>query len=305
MIFFFLFQSADEKLRNFGGKQSGKSNTIEKQPPLPPRHSNSLPLNIRNAPLNAGQDLNSSVDAEMADRRTQRGSNNKQTTSYDSRSAEVKRRSRSAGPSGKNKMRNSMDEKKFLAAQEKKNKASRYYQRRQELKQGTRHSLYNEPESDEGGFPNYSSSASDSDGNKQTNWVKNPLNTKKGKKFEKRQPSGNYDNGVYSINENEYNRLESQNIKNRQPTRLGLSLESEYQDKNGNSKNNKFQKLEERRNQRIDFTVTSDDEVNSPEAGISKLRQRALQGSKPSTKLPDTLEDWNFSSNAPQVGENV
>lgn len=91
-------------------------------------------------------------------------------------------------------------------------------------------------------------------------------------------------------------------MKNRQATRAGVFRDSEYRDKNGNPKN-KFQKLEERRNQRIDYTVTSDDEVNSPEAGITKLRQRALQGSKLSTQLPDTLEDWNKSSKAPQVGE--
>ncbi|XP_062597609.1 uncharacterized protein LOC134259029 isoform X2 [Saccostrea cucullata] len=240
----------------------------------------------------------------MADRRTQRGSNNKQTASCDSRSADVKRRSRSAGPPGKNKKRNSMDERKFLAAQEKKNKASRYYQRQQELKQGTRHSLYNEPQSDEGGFPNYSSSASDSDCNNKTNWMKSPLNIRNAKQNEKRQPSGTYDNGVYSINENEYNRLESQNMKNRQALRTGAARESDLRDKNGNPKH-KFQKLEERRNQRIDFTVTSDDEVNSPEAGITKLRQRALQGSKQSPKLPDTLEDWNFSSKAPQVSSSL
>lgn len=199
-------------------------------------------------------------------------------------------------------MRNSMDEKRFLAAQEKKSKASRYYQRQQELKHGMRHSLYNEPQSDEGGFPNYSSSASDSDANNKTKWVKNPLNIKKTKKYEKRQPTGTSDNGVYSINENEYNRLENQNMKNRQASRVGIFRDSEYRDKNGNPKN-KFQRLEERRNQRIDYTVTSDDEVKSPEAGITKLRQRALQGSKLSTQLPDTLEDWNKSSKSPQVGE--
>lgn len=203
--------------------------------------------------------------------------NQEQLGLVESRSAAIKRRSRSEGPAGRLKPRNSMDEKKMHEVRERGNKSGHH-----RAKQMTRHSMYAEPLSDDG-FPDVrgsSSSATDSDQDRKT-WVKNPLMVKKIRKSEKRKSL----NTTLDLcgKENITNTSELARISNRSP-QVGR------ENSNGGQKA-KYQKLEERRKKRVDILVTSDEELNSPELRISRLRQRALQGAKLASKLPDRLDD--------------
>ena len=291
-----LLQSADEKLRNIGSKQ-GHSRVD-----LPKYDKHEIETNTLNYPRNVqvssastdkSREVTKDSEAKMADRNVQRSHTSRHTANQSK--PEVKRRSRSAGPSGKGKSRNSMDDKKFMAAQEKKNKASRHYQRKQQQNK-TRHSMYNEPTSDKEGFPDYrgSSSASESGDESQKKWVKNPLNVKKVKKTpnEKRK-SSSYDNDEKKNGKT--NEIKYRNVTETPEIPVRDYYREVTADKNGNGlQKGKYQRLEELRKKRIDITVTSDEELNSPAFRISRLRQRALQGARGSNKLPDTLDEWEI-----------
>ncbi|XP_069108783.1 uro-adherence factor A-like isoform X2 [Argopecten irradians] len=314
-----LLKSADEKLRSLGhhkqqsssksGTTSGVSGTpnlpVQLRPvvtetpflqpcasptqaqslltpggsgPAPPRPPPPTQLTLKSTT----QDLN---DQNMSDRRVQRvgrRDNGTQDSVQESRSAAIKRRSRSEGPAGRLKPRNSMDEKKMHEVRERKSGQIR-------AKQATRHSMFTEPLSDDG-LPDVhgsSSSATDSDQDRKT-WVKNPLIVKKVRKNDKRKSLGTaLDIGgkENKVNLSEFSRSRSPQISTRE----------HYQERLGNTAGQKakYQKLEERRKKRVDILVTSDEELNSPELRISRLRQRALQGSKLATKLPDRLDDFD------------
>ncbi|OWF35482.1 hypothetical protein KP79_PYT03324 [Mizuhopecten yessoensis] len=259
--------------------------------PAPPRPPPPTQLTLKSTT----QDLN---DPDMSDRRIQRAGRRDQgtvaappgrqesTSVQESRSAAIKRRSRSEGPAGRLKPRNSMDEKKMHEVRERSSKSGQF-----RTKQMTRHSMYTEPLSDDG-FPDVhgsSSSATDSDQERKT-WVKNPLMVKKVRKNDKRKSL----NTTVELGgkENRTNQSELTRITSRSP-QVSNREAVQYQDKSGNNggQKAKYQKLEEMRKKRVDILVTSDEELNSPELRISRLRQRALQGSKLATKFPDRLED--------------
>ncbi|KAK3082969.1 hypothetical protein FSP39_010329 [Pinctada imbricata] len=298
------FKSADEKLRNIGSKPSSSrtdvsrydSNEIEK-------NTLQYPKKIEVATIHTEeiQGFTNDSESKMADRNTSRFNVNRGAGNQ--ARIEVKRRSRSAGPNGKTKQRNSVDEKRFMAAQEKKNKSSRHYQRKQQQTK-TRHSMYNEPISDKEGFPDYlgSSSGSESDQG-QKKWIKNPLNVKKAKKAQNdKRKSSSYDNADRANGK-------TSEIKFRNVTDSpDLPVRDYYKDISDRNYDNagqkgKYQRLEELRKKRIDITVTSDEELNSPAYRISRLRQRALQGARGSLKLPDTLDEWDIINNKPRVPE--
>ena len=205
----------------------------------------------------------------MADRRPQRAGR------YDNRGhvtqnagTDSKRRSRSEGRSkGRNSNKKNGDDNS-------KGRSGSYSKDSEEsVNQQNRHSLYNEPLSDEGGFPDIRTSSSESEESLQKKWIKNPNMVKQARKSEKRKSFGNnLENGY-----------------NGRPNYLDLQGNKENVDRG--SQKGKYKRLEEMRKKRVDITVTSDEELNSPEFRISRLRQRALQGSKLSSKLPDRLDD--------------
>ena len=202
----------------------------------------------------------------MAERRPQRAGR------YDSKNQvtqeikiDPKRRSRSEGRS---KGRNSS---KKNAETSTKGRSGSYS--KESSSQQNRNSMYNEPVSDEGGFPDIRTSSSDSEETLQKKWIKNPKMVKQAGKADKRKSFGNnLENGYHG-----------------RPNFLDLQGNKENVDRG--SQKDKYKRLEEMRKKRVDLTVTSDEELNSPEFRISRLRQRALQGAKLSTKLPDRLDD--------------
>ena len=212
----------------------------------------------------------------------------KNESSKQPRSTPTKRRSRSAGP--KSKPRNSMGEKNSCD-----NRDST--KPRLKSKQGlTRHSMYSEHISDDSQLPDVvvsSSGSTDSEAERQR-WNKNPLIMKRVRKGDKKR----LNKSALDNSDNQIRTKTSTDSYNDQNQGRNLFI---YQDKNTNpqSYKNKFQKLEERRKQRVDIMVTSDEEMNSPENRISRLRQRALQGSKLATHLPDRLEDLNMKRPSP------
>ncbi|XP_052079040.1 uncharacterized protein LOC127717440 [Mytilus californianus] len=201
----------------------------------------------------------------MADRRPQRAGRN---DSKNQVTQDAKRRSRSEG---RLKGRNSSNKKDGNSS---KGRSGSYS--KEPVDQQSRHSLYNEPQSDEGGFPDIKTSSSDSEETLQKKWIRNPNMVKQARKTEKRKSLGNnLENGYHG-----------------RPNYLDLQGNKENVDRG--SQKEKYKRLEEMRKKRVDITVTSDEELNSPEFRISRLRQRALQGAKLSSKLPDRLDDFDL-----------
>ncbi|XP_063411641.1 uncharacterized protein LOC134694557 [Mytilus trossulus] len=296
-------QSADEKLKSLGSKHhhgnktSGQqirgsksslaSNTesINQQqtqtnktqpPPTPTPSIESSQLETVADIHRSEPSLNESVnitgtdtpdDVNMADRRPQRAGRNDNKNQV---TQDAKRRSRSEGRS---KGRNSSNKKDGNST---KGRSGSYS--KEPVDQQSRHSLYmyNEPQSDEGGFPDIKTSSSDSEETLQKKWIRNPNMVKQAGKKEKRKSLGNnLENGYHG-----------------RPNYLDLQGNKENVDRG--SQKDKFKRLEEMRNKRVDLMVTSDEELNSPEFRISRLRQRALQGAKLSSKLPERLDEFDL-----------
>lgn len=201
---------------------------------------------------------NNSDDLDMAERRPTRAGR------YDNQDnrPDIKRRSRSEGRSKARNKRDGGNNDRMSKGR------SGSYSKDSANLQG-RHSMYNEPLSDEGGFLDIRTSSSDSEETLQKKWIKNPNMVKQARKNEKRKSMENGYNG--------------------RPNYLDLQGSKENMEKM--SQKEKYRRLEEMRKKRLDMTVTSDEELNSPEFRISRLRQRALQGARISTKLPDRLDE--------------
>ncbi|XP_067648613.1 uncharacterized protein [Haliotis asinina] len=206
--------------------------------------------------------------------------------------AEIKRRSRSEGPTN----RVTRERQPLEEGRQDDNFAS--YGKKNERIVGpiwavthsstaTRVSRYSPPLSDDGNLVHVQAqrpAGSDSDSNDSDTkvWTKNPLvmrKTKRTGKIDKRQ--SNSENGF------------STGI----PTPIKTNRESFVyygsQDKGdsgggGSLKGNKYQKLEELRRKRIDIQMTSDEE-NTPESRISRLRQRAIQSGLGKQPRPDSF----------------
>ncbi|XP_071101143.1 uncharacterized protein [Haliotis cracherodii] len=207
--------------------------------------------------------------------------------------AEIKRRSRSEGPT------NRVTRERQLTEEGRQDDNFASYGKKNEKIVGpiwavthsstaTRMSRYSPPLSDDGNQIHVQAqrpAGSDSDSNESDTkvWTKNPLvmrKTKRTGKIEKRQ--SNSENGF------------STGI----PTPIKTNRESFVycgsQDKGdsggggGSLKGNKYQKLEELRRKRIDIQMTSDEE-NTPESRISRLRQRAIQSGLGKQPRPDSF----------------
>ncbi|KAL4217286.1 hypothetical protein ACF0H5_023737 [Mactra antiquata] len=193
----------------------------------------------------------------MAERRLQ--CNNRKSGSTDENL--LKKRSRSEGPHGRRKMRNSMHE----------------TTKTDQIKPTTngRHSMYTGHVSDDDDprVMHSGSESPDSDIDIQK-WTKNPLMLRKSRKSDRASKTDK--------------RRSVQNVDKRESVELrGTSSNKQYQTRDvfihsrkadsspSGSQKSKFQRMEENRNKRIDIAVTSDEEC-SPQLRISRLRQRAM-----------------------------
>ncbi|XP_053386348.1 uncharacterized protein LOC123538149 isoform X2 [Mercenaria mercenaria] len=198
---------------------------------------------------------------QMAERRFQR-SNRKSGTQEES--ALLKKRSRSEGPHGRRKLRNSMHETSNKVSQ---NKST----------SNGRHSMYSGHLSDDNNVEMLSGSDSPDSDIADQRWTKNPLMVRKSRKSDrtsktdKRRSVHNVENrnGNEQSGPNSYQISQNRDffIHPRKPDSL-----------QGPSQKAKFQRMEENRKKRIDMAVTSDEEC-SPQLRISRLRQRAMMSS--------------------------
>ncbi|KAJ8320776.1 hypothetical protein KUTeg_002363 [Tegillarca granosa] len=292
--------SADEKLRSLGHHKHQQIKTADKT-----QLNNDIEERVVQQSTNqkdetpSQQKIGTTDIEEMAERKVynrqgrkdQQGSSNVSTMEK----LAIKQRSRSAGPAGRLKPRNSMDERKIISNQDKQKASSLGNS------QSARHSMCAEPLSDDGMFPEDSSTdVADSDENSPKKWVKNPLMLKKKQKLDKRK---SFQNGETVNAGNKENNLKPE-VPSRKPVTRSPQISSRdtyvYQEKS-NGQKAKYQKLEERRNRRVDMTVTSDEELNSPQVRISRLRQRALQEAKISTRLPDYLDESVYKQTEQKV----
>lgn len=194
----------------------------------------------------------------MAERRKNRKSGTVEDSSV------LKKRSRSEGPHGRRKLRNSMHETSNKTSQ---NKST----------SNGRHSMYTGhlSEDDDVRAVHSGSDSPDSDITDQR-WTKNPLMVRKSRKSDrtsktdKRRSVQNVESKD-SFEESGPNSYQVSNSRDLfiQPRKTDLSQ----------SNRAKFQRMEENRKKRIDMAVTSDEEC-SPQLRISRLRQRAMMSSQ-------------------------
>ena len=196
---------------------------------------------------------------QMAERRRQ----NRKSGSQDENVA-LKKRSRSEGPHGRRKLRNSMHETSNKVSP---NKSA----------SNGRHSMYTGHLSDDDNVViNSGSDSPDSDIVDQR-WTKNPLMSRKARKTDKVSKTDK--------------RRSVHNVENRKsmeqsgPNSYQVSQSRDFfiqprKSENFQSQSNKakFLRMEENRKKRIDMAVTSDEEC-SPQLRISRLRQRAMMSS--------------------------
>ncbi|KAL3853970.1 hypothetical protein ACJMK2_013258 [Sinanodonta woodiana] len=263
--------------------------TPARPPPEPPRpskpspHIPAQPSPQIPAPIEAPPPLPEPRAGGMAERRIQKSGrrgepNTAEIDQTQENKAATKRRSRSEGPRGRRRIRNSIQE-----GTKQTDGFSRPHP--------SRFSMFTEPLSDDEISRDIAGSDStDSDDRKQ--WTKNPLHVKRTKRVEKngkqssRKSVHGTENGFsqYDNIENETNLRCPARSKSPQGVSSKRNRESfVYQENGGNAvvsnlQKGKFQKLEERRNKRIDITVTSDEEC-TPQSRISRLRQRAILSS--------------------------
>ena len=200
------------------------------------------------------------VKAEMAERRVS------QYNKRDEDERSAKRRSRSEGPHGRRRMRNSVHETSSTKTKQPKPATP------------GRHSMYTANHSDDEIAANLSGSESAGSDNDFQKWTKNPLLVKRSRKSDR-------------ISKAE-NRKSVHNLEN------GFSKESRGYSPSRNQKS-KFQRMEANRRKRIEMTVTSDEEC-SPQVRISRLRQRAMM----SSKLFEDDSSKNELNIIPQKNEN-
>lgn len=195
----------------------------------------------------------------MAERKFQR-QNRKSGAVEDS--SVLKKRSRSEGPHGRRKLRNSMHE-----TSNKTNSKS---------EANGRHSMYTGHLSDDEDVRvmHSGSDSPDSDVADQR-WTKNPLMVRKSRKSDrtsktdKRRSVHNVENSFEQSGPNSYQVTQNRDffILSKKPDNI-----------QSQSQKAKFQRMEENRKKRIDMAVTSDEEC-SPQLRISRLRQRAMMSS--------------------------
>lgn len=199
---------------------------------------------------------------QMAERRYQR--QNRKAGTNDEKSV-MKKRSRSEGPHGRKKLRNSMHETS--------NKNNQFKQAA-----NGRHSMYTGHVSDDDDVrAMHSGSESPNSDIADQRWTKNPLIVKKShksdkiSKTDKRRSVQNVEN---RINVEQSGEIPYQVSQSRDcfiyPRKTDNAL--------GTSHKARFHRMEENRKKRIDIAVTSDEEC-SPQLRISRLRQRAMLSS--------------------------
>lgn len=299
------FQSADEKLRSLGHHKNQQIKTADKTQPNNNVEERTVQQSTKQQDETPSQQTleTAPTTEEMAERKvyTRQGRKDQQGSSNVSTMEKlaIKHRSRSAGPAGRLKPRNSMDERNIISNQDKRKSSSLGNS------QSARHSMCAEPLSDDGMLPEDSSTdAGDSDENSSKKWVKNPLMVKKKQKIDKRK---SFQNGETVNVQNKENNLKPE-VPSRKPVARSPQMSNRdvyvYQDKS-NGQKAKYQKLEERRNRRVDMAVTSDEELNSPQIRISRLRQRALQEAKISSRLPDYLDESVYKQTEQKVNNII
>nr|KAG5709873.1 hypothetical protein BaRGS_032697 [Batillaria attramentaria] len=219
----------------------------------------------------------------MAERRVQmrQGRRERRRDGDEQARNEIKRRSRSEGPSGR-RVAQSMDV--GSGNNKKTGQSNSSFEKRNNVSRNS------PPGSDDGGFVNPDPSGSDSDSESdRMQWTKNPLLVRRMKKNKSEKRNSSAENSA--ANSGGYNQMGARNTNRESWVYLapegvpvpGMQEQQRQQQQkseggsNSGSLKNKYQKLEEMRKKRIDIAVTSDEE-NTPESRISRLRQRALQG---------------------------
>ncbi|KAK3594275.1 hypothetical protein CHS0354_008857 [Potamilus streckersoni] len=221
----------------------------------------------------------------MAERRIQKSGrrgepNTAESDQTQENKAATKRRSRSEGPRGRRRIRNSIQEGTKQIDGFSRPHPSRF-------------SMFTEPLSDDDLTRDMSGSDSvDSDDSARKQWTKSPLHVKRTKRIEKngKQPNRKSVHGTEN-GFSHYDNLQKETnlrcpVRSKSPQGVASNRNREsfvFQENGGhavvsNLQKGKFQKLEERRNKRIDITVTSDEEC-TPQSRISRLRQRAILSS--------------------------
>ena len=215
--------------------------------------------------------------AQMAERRIQRQTRNESLRTDSGQNDRLsKRRSRSEGPHGRRKMRNSMHETSRSSQVPKHPSEARY-------------SMYSGHISDDNEDAHMylaGSESPDSDESGHKQWTKNPLMVKKTKRVERggrhenRKISRSTENGLDNEQFQQLKRTSREFQSNPNSKKKDLYMYKEKTESAPNiSQKSKYQKLEERRKKRINLAVTSDEEC-SPQLRISRLRQRAMMSSK-------------------------
>ena len=209
----------------------------------------------------------------MAERRLQRQSKGASGTGLDG----AKRRSRSEGPHGRRKARNSMHETTSASKQQYKQPSNERYS------MFTGH--YSDDEDLKGAKSGSESADSDME---QQKWTKNPLMVRKSRKGEKVSKTDKR-RSLHNVEQNGRGNVAS---TSRQPVLCQDPYSKDFYLPSGkfdSQKAAKFQRMEENRKKRIDIAVTSDEEC-SPQLRISRLRQRAMQSSNLASKDLESRE---------------
>ncbi|XP_060584532.1 LOW QUALITY PROTEIN: uncharacterized protein LOC132740605 [Ruditapes philippinarum] len=199
---------------------------------------------------------------QMAERRLQR--QNRKSGSQDE-NVQLKKRSRSEGPHGRRKLRNSMHETSNKVSP---NKSA----------SNGRHSMYTGHMSDDDNAIMVSGSESPDSDIVDQRWTKNPLMSRKARKSEKNSKTDKRRSvhNVESPNSNmEQSGPNSYQVSQSRDFFIQPRKPDPFQ---GQSNKAKFLRMEENRKKRIDMAVTSDEEC-SPQLRISRLRQRAIMSS--------------------------
>lgn len=201
--------------------------------------------------------------ALMAERRLQR-QNRKSGVSLTG-GDNAKRRSRSEGPQGRRRTRNSMHETSSAPKNKSKN-----------ISNG-RYSMYTGHLSDEDDLKAHQTqSASDSPDSDEQKWTKNPLMARKSRKCDTSKTDKR--RSLHNVDRNGQGTRHSEQVPNMFQNPEGRDLFIAPRKPEVLSNKAKFLRMEENRKKRIDMAVTSDEEC-SPQLRISRLRQRAMRSS--------------------------
>lgn len=223
--------------------------------------------------------------ALMAERRAQR--QNRKSGASLTGADNSKRRSRSEGPQGRRRTRNSMHETSSGAKSKGKH-----------LSNG-RYSMYSGNLSDEDDMRgrNVQSESDSADSDEQT-WSKNPLMVHKSRKNERSKTDKR--RSQHNIESNGQMFTQAEQVPNMFQYPQGRELYIAPRKPESSSNKAKFQRMEENRKKRIDMTVTSDEEC-SPQLRISRLRQRAILSSNLQNDQAGFRESINI---IPQRGDS-